>query len=139
MPERFRSIVARLREYVGNRRRAQRYHLRLACSVAPYEPDAAGTKHLTALKGLTRDASTSGLALILPAVRVGERYLTGVDVTLRIVLELTTGPLELLATPMRHEQLGPEEAEKGFLIGVRIKEMNAADRARYEDYLTQPR
>ena len=139
MPERFRSIVARLREYVGNRRRAQRYRLRLACSVAPYEPDAAGPKQLTALKGLTRDASTTGLALILPAVRVGERYLTGADTTLRIVLELTTGPLELLATPMRHEQLGPEETDKGFLIGVRIKELSAADRARYEEYLTQPR
>jgi PilZ domain len=139
MPERFRSIVVQLREYVGNRRRAQRYRLRLACSVAPYDPDASGAKQLTALKGLTRDASTSGLALILPAVRVGDRYLTGADTTLRVVLELTTGPLELLATPMRHEQLGPEETDKGFLIGVRIKEMSAADRARYEEYLTQPR
>ncbi|HEX8181818.1 MAG TPA: PilZ domain-containing protein [Pyrinomonadaceae bacterium] len=135
MPELLRSIVARLRESVGNRRRAPRHQLRLSCSVAPHEPQSASTRRTQQLAGRTRDLSATGLALILPAVRVGDRYLTGTDVTLRVVLEHPTGPLELLATPVRHEQLGPEDDEQGFLIGVRIKEMNAAARARYDAHL----
>lgn len=137
MPELLRSIVARVREYVGNRRRAPRRRLRLPCSVAPHEPGNAGARRASQLAGYTRDLSASGLALILPAVRVGGRYLTGADVTLRVVLELPTGPLALLATPVRHEQLGADDADRGFLIGVRITEMSAADRARYEAHLTQ--
>src|SRR5437764_2245008 len=102
MAEKLRSIVARLREYVGNRRRAQRHRLRLPFSVSLYDPLLTGErlKHAPQLEGATRDLSTSGLALIVPAIRIGERYLTGPDVTLRIVLEHPTGPLELLATPM---------------------------------------
>jgi len=139
MAEKLRSIVVRLREYVGNRRRATRHRLRLPFSVSLYDPTLAGESlhRLPRLDGVTRDLSTSGLALTLPAVRIGERYLTGTDVTLRIVLEHPTGPLELLATPVRYEQLDEAETDKGFLIGVRIKEMNAADRARYESYLKQ--
>ena len=141
MAEKLRSIVARLREYVGNRRRAQRHRLRLPFSVSLYDPTLTGErlKHAPQLEGATRDLSTSGLALIVPAIRIGERYLIGPDVTLRIVLEHPTGPLELLATPMRYERLDEEGASKGFLIGARIKEMNEANRVRYEAQLRELR
>ena len=137
MAEKLRSIVARLREYVGNRRRATRHRLRLPFSVSLHDPTLAGERLQRAphLDGVTRDMSVSGLALIVPAVRIGERYLTGPGITLRIVLEHPTGPLELLAAPVRYEQLDETETEKGFLIGARITEMSAEDRARYEAHL----
>ena len=137
MAEKLRSIVARLREYVGNRRRAPRHQLRLPFSVALYDPalNEESLRRAPKLEGLTRDLSANGLALVVPAIRLGERYLTGPDVTLRILLEHPTGPLELLATPVRYEQLGAEATEKGFLIGARITEMSAEDRARYEAHL----
>jgi hypothetical protein len=139
MAEKVRSIVARLREYVGNRRRAPRHQLRLPFTVALYDPALTGERLQRAphLDGVTRDMSTSGLALIVPAVRIGERYLTGPDVTLRLVLEHPTGPLELLAAPVRYEQLDETETAKGFLIGARIREMSAEARARYEAHLKQ--
>ncbi len=134
-------MVVRLRAYVGNRRRAPRQRLRLPCSVSLYEPAASGenAKRLPRLDGYTCDLSASGLALVLPAVRVGERYLTGPNVTLRILLEHPTGPLALLATPVRYEQLAKDSAEPGYLIGLSIKEMSATDRARYEAQLARPR
>jgi hypothetical protein len=139
MPELMRSIVARLREYVGNRRRARRYRVRLSCRVAPFEPalDSERQQRVPALAGHTRDLSATGLALVLPAVRVGDRYLTGAGLRLRVTLEHPTGPLELLAAPVRHEQLERDEPETGFLIGVRITELAPADRARYEAHLAQ--
>ncbi|HEX8071605.1 MAG TPA: PilZ domain-containing protein [Pyrinomonadaceae bacterium] len=139
MPELVRSIVARLREYVGNRRRARRYRMRLSCRVAPFDAalDPERQRRAPALAGHTRDLSVTGLALVLPAVRVGDRYLTGAGLRLRVTLEHPSGPLELLCAPVRHEQLEPGGAETGFLIGVRITELAAADRARYEAHLAQ--
>jgi hypothetical protein len=135
MPERLRSIVARVRGYVADRRRSPRVHLRLACAVSLHEPDDEGTRRHAQLTGFTRDISASGLALILPAVRIGERYLTGAGATLRVQLEHPTGSLELLATPVHYDQLSGEESDKGFLVGVRIVGMSDADRARYEAHL----
>ena len=137
MPEHLRSIVARLRAYVADRRRSPRFHLRLPCAVSLHEPGDEGARRNAQLTGFTRDISASGLALILPAVRVGERYLTGAGATLRVRLEHPTGPLELLATPVHYDQLGGEESDKGFLVGVRIVAMDEADRARYEAHLKQ--
>jgi hypothetical protein len=138
MPERLRTIVARLRQYVGNRR-APRRRVRLPCRVAPHEPTLSGERQRRepTLDGYTYDLSADGLALILPAVRVGDRYLTGADVVLRVVIEHPAGSFALLAAPVRHEQLDADGPEKGFLIGLRIKEMAAADRARYEAQLAQ--
>ncbi len=140
MSELLRAIVARMRAYVGSRH-APRQRLRLPCRVSLLELTARGenSPRTSPLDGYTRDLSTSGLALILPAVRVGGRYLTGPDVTLSILLEHPAGPLALLATPVRYEQLGSDDAEQGYLIGVHLKEMSAADRARYEAYLAQSR
>src|SRR5919206_510722 len=100
MPERLRSIVARLREYVADRRRSPRFRVRLACAVSLYEPDDARRATAQVVTGYTRDLSASGLAIVLPAVRIGERYLTAAGTTLRIQLAHPAGPLELLATPV---------------------------------------
>lgn len=137
MAEKFRAIVTRLRAYVGNRRRAPRYVIRLPFTVALHEPALAdeNVRRAPHLDGFTRDLSANGLALILPAVRIGERYLTGTDATLRIRLEHPTGPLELLATPVRYEQLDADATDKGYLVGVQIKEMSVAARLRYETHL----
>ncbi len=137
MPELLRSLVARMRGYVADRRRAPRYPLRLPCHVSLYEPD--GVRAETQLDGWTRDISASGLALILPRVRVGGRYLTGADVTLRLVLDHPAGALELLATPAYYDQLSKEGDEQGYLLGVRIKTWSATDRARYEAQLNELR
>ena len=76
-------------------------------------------------------------AIVLPAVRVGERYLTAASTTLRIQLAHQTGALELLATTVYYDQLDDEAEYKGFLVGLRIVEMNETDRARYEAVISQ--
>jgi len=131
-----RSIVTRLRARVADRRVATRRALRLPCVVFIHDPksDAAQTdRRAPRLEAFTRDLSRTGIGLVAPAVRVGERYLT--DSALRLVLEHPTGPLELTATPVRYEQLEDAAGEHGYLIGLRITAMSDADRARYERHL----
>ena len=137
MPEIVRNLVGRVRAALADRRRAPRKRLRLACTVSPHEPHGAGKqpRRASSLSGVTCDVSTSGVALILPAVRVGERYLT--DTELRLRLELTDGPLEMIVRPVRYEQLPPEAEETGYLIGARITDIDDDARARFEGHLRQ--
>ena len=131
-----RSIAVRLRAFVGNRRRARRYQARLPFSVSLL--DAKGSpvegRRPSALGGYTRDISATGLALIVPAIRIGERYLTDQRQILRIALETPAGPLQIDVAPVRYERL-EDETETGYLVGVSIKEMSDHDRAKFAECL----
>jgi hypothetical protein len=86
------------------------------------------------LVGFTRDISEKGLALIVPSLRVGDRYLIDEGCRLRVVLlDLPTGEVEIFCTPRRYQEL--QGAEAGHLIGVEITEMSDNDRFRFTQYL----
>lgn len=140
MSEFLRSIVTRLRARVADRRSAPRRDLRLPCTVFIHDPKLDGArgdqKRAPRLEAFTRDLSRTGVGLVAPAVRIGERYLT--DSPLRLVLEHPTGPLELFAAAVRYEQLDDATAGgRGYLIGLRITAMSDADRVRYEQQLQE--
>jgi hypothetical protein len=135
MPELLRTIASRLREFVGNRRRAPRRSVRLAVFVSlldasPGAPPAGG------VAGHTRDASESGLGVVLPVIRLGGRYLVGDGVTLRLTLKLGDKSARLYGTPVRYERLDEGEdgqTDPGFLLGIRLHE--DGDRALLAEYL----
>ena len=134
MPELIRSIAARFREYLGNRRRLPRYRVRLSVRVSPVRaatPTRVNTSEQDALYGYTRDMSASGLALVLPAIRINNIYLMGEGRTLEILIEHESEPIVIYAVPVRYERLEEGEADKGYLIGVRISEMTDGDRTRF--------
>jgi hypothetical protein len=135
MPELLRTIASRLREFVGNRRRAPRHQVRLAVFVSlldstPGAPPAGG------VAGHTRDASESGLGVVLPAIRLGGRYLVGEGVTLRLTLKLGEQSARLYGTPVRYERLDEGQdgqIDPGFLLGIHLHE--DGDRALLAEYL----
>jgi PilZ domain len=135
MSERLRTIASRLREFVGNRRRAPRRKVRLAVFVSlldatPGAPPAGG------VAGHTRDASESGLGVVLPVIRLGGRYLVGEGVTLRLTLKFGDRSARLYGTPVRYERLEAGEdgqTDPGFLLGIRLHE--DGDRAMLAEYL----
>jgi PilZ domain-containing protein len=89
---------------------------------------------LPSLDGYTLDVSISGLALIVPAIRIGEHYLAGADRKLHVKLELPGGPVEMKVVTVRYEDL---EDGSGYLIGARILEISDADRASFEKYVAK--
>jgi hypothetical protein len=135
MPELIRSIAARFREYLGNRRRSPRYKLRLSVRVTPAssaKPATRASAEPDSVYGYTRDVSSSGLALILPSIRINNIYLAGEDRRLEVLIENESDPIVLYGSPTRYEKLEEGEgADKGYLIGVRITEMSDEDRARF--------
>ena len=137
MPELMRSMVARMRLYIGNRRRARRYRVGVHFTVSIFDSKLSREQleHAPYIEGNTSDISTSGLALIVPAIRISDRYLTVPDQTLHLMLELPAGRIEMRVAPVRYEQLERAGAATGYLIGVSIRAMSDDDRARFEDYL----
>jgi hypothetical protein len=136
MSELPRRIVSHLRRFIGNRRRSRRVRARLNFTLSLSDPrvNTNGSRRLPTLNGHTLDVSSTGLALVVPAIRIGEHYLAGSDHRLYIKLELPNGPVELIVATVRYESL---EDEGGYLIGARIVEMSDSDRASFVKYVAQ--
>ena len=136
MSELPRRIVSRLRRFIGNRRGYKRVNARLTFTLSLSDPRVSsnGVRRLPSLDGQTLDVSMTGLALIVPAIRIGEHYLAGTDRKLHIKLELPTGPVEMKVATARYESL---EDDSGYLIGARILEMSDADRADFQKYVAR--
>jgi c-di-GMP-binding flagellar brake protein YcgR len=137
MPELLRTIVGRLREIAGDRRYAYRHRVKVPCSVSIhyFAEQANGRRPVPAMQGHTRDISATGVGLIVPAIRIGEHYLTGEDRLLKIVLELPSGSIQIILTPVRYEPIDNDEDEQGFVIGGRITEISPQDRDRLKTFL----
>lgn len=139
MSELPRRIVSSLRRFVGNRRHSKRVQVRLNFTISLSDPRVGsnGSRRLPTLDGHTLDISSTGLALIVPAIRIGEHYLAGDERKLYISLELPNGPVEMKVATVRYESLEGSRDESGYLIGARITEMSDEDRETYNSYLTR--
>jgi len=139
MSELPRRIVSQLRRFIGNRRRFKRVraHLTFTLSLSDPRVNSNGARRLPTLNGHTFDLSTSGLALIVPAIRIGEHYLAGSDRRLYLKLQLPNGAVEMKVATVRYESLDESQDESGYLIGARIIEMSDADRASFNTYVNK--
>ena len=88
------------------------------------------------LKGVSRDLSETGIAFIVPAIRLKESYLVGENRLLAAELDLPNGKVRMFVVGQRYEQITDENASSvKYLIGAKIESMNAPDREIYEYFL----
>ena len=137
MAELTRSIVSRLRQYMGDRRHSPRLTARLNFSLSLNSParNLNGSRRIISVDGHTLDLAETGLALIVPAITLGEHHLVGENRSLQVKLELPDGPVEMQVAPVRYERLDEHLTETGYLIGVKIVTMSDEDRASFLNYL----
>jgi hypothetical protein len=137
MAELTRTIVSRLRQYMGDRRHSKRRNVSLpfCLSLISAAKPLNGTRRISSIQGHTWDLGEKGLALVVPAIRLGEHHLVGENRSLNVKLELPSGSIEMQVMPVRYESLEDHETETGYLIGTKIVAMADADRARFSDYL----
>ena len=139
MSELVRTIIGRLREFIGNRRSEKRSSVRLPLSISVLDLSRPrkGVRRPQSIKGHTCDISPTRIALMVPAIRIGAQYLADQERRLQIKLELPGGPVEIQALPLRYERIGEGQEETGYLIGVQVVQMNEQDRSRYNEYLAE--
>ena len=134
MSEIVRSAIVRLRGALGIHRARRSVRLPLTVSLSGRNLPAYSRQDCCA--GHTRDLSARGLSFVLPSVHLGNRHIFGNgDAALRIRLELPGGAVDLTASPVRYDLLEGREAERAYLVGALIVDINAADRARYLEFL----
>jgi hypothetical protein len=136
-----RSIASRLRQYAGDRRHAKRVKTRLNFTLSLVGPalSSNGTKRVISIKGHTLDLSSTGIALIVPSIIVNEHHLVGENRNMHVTLELPDGPIEMNVLPIRYERLDEHPTETGYLIGVKLNSVEALERLRFENYVSQLR
>jgi PilZ domain-containing protein len=138
MAEFARTFVSRLRQFVGDRREVTRHRVRLALSISIASPakNVKGSRRTISMDGHTSDLSANGMALIVPAITLGEHHLVGENRNLNVQLELSPGPVEMQVVPVRYERLEEHAVETGYLIAVKIIGMSESDRTRYQEYVS---
>lgn len=85
--------------------------------------------------GETRDLSRSGIAFIVPAIRIQENYLVGEGKTLNAELDLPGGKVQMQVVGMRYEQVGQHISSARFLVGAKIVKATDEVREAYEYFL----
>jgi len=145
MPGLIRSIPARLREVVANRRCALRQKIeceaRLFISASRLDQrlkNGLAEPTLT-VKAHTRDISANGLALFVTPPRRDIQNLELVGRILRIALELPRKAVNLRAIPVRCDPPEDDDLEARHVLGVKIIEMRMEDRDSLIRYLQRLR
>ena len=139
MPELMRSIIARFCDFTDRHNYARRYAVRLPVTISLLDSKAriVGARQPPTMEGHAHDISKTGLSLVVPSIRLGDRHFMCEDQPLVVTLELPTGPLRMQAAPVRYKLLDEDQTESGYLIGARIVEMSEGDHARFINYLRQ--
>lgn len=139
MPELFRSLAALIREYIKDRRHAERRKVQLPVSVSLIEKvkKVNSRRPLATLRGHTRDISADGLAIVVSAIHIDGHYLVGEGRILLVELELPDGAVQIKINPVRYERLDEDESMAGYLIGSGITQMSDEDRSRFMAYIAQ--
>jgi hypothetical protein len=141
MAEFTRTIVSRLRQFVGDRRHSkrQRARLNLSLSLISVTKSLNGARRINWMDGHTMDLSSNGMALVVPRITLGEHHLVGENRALNVKLQLPGGPVEMQVTPVRYERLEEDDGETGYLIAVKIVRMSDDDRARFSTHVAMLR
>lgn len=88
------------------------------------------------VRGETKDLSNTGIAFIVPSIRLREYYLVGENRPLDVEISLPNGKVKMQIVGQRYEQLGDQHSSlSGYLIGAAITQMQDDDRSVYEEFL----
>lgn len=114
------------------RRLRVKCEVELAATLSLLDNDAGDEESRLIFFGQTSDLSAEGLAMVLPATIIDERFCSGSN-RLKLSLHLPEGIVGLEVAPVRCERLTDPYSVNGYLLGTRIT--NIEQRNSFERYL----
>ncbi len=85
--------------------------------------------------GETQDLSRSGIAFLVPSIRIKENYLVGGGRFLVAELDLPNGKISMKIVGQRYEQVGEHISTARYLVGASIQEITEENREAYNHFL----
>src|SRR5258708_32604288 len=97
------SAASRLMRIVGGFACAPRKSSQLPLQISVIEPVHGNNtrRRSMSMTGWLKDISETGVGMMVPNIRMGDCYFTGVDRRLKVAIELAGGPLQLKGCPVR--------------------------------------
>ena len=114
------------------RRLRVKCEVELAANLSLLDNDAYDAENPLIFFGQTSDLSAQGLAMVLPATIIDERFCTDQN-RLKLSLHLPHGIIGLEVAPVRCERLTDAYSVRGYLLGTKIT--NVEHRESFERYL----
>jgi len=88
-----------------------------------------------AVPGETVDLSRTGVAFLISAIRINEKYFVGQDRKLNIEIDLPSGKVEMQVIGRRYEKVGIHLSTEKFLIGSHIVRIESESNATFDHFL----
>jgi hypothetical protein len=114
------------------RRLRVKCEVELAANLSLLDNDAYDAESPLIFFGQTSDLSAVGLAMVLPATIIDERFCTDAN-RLKLSLHLPQGIIDLEVAPVRCERLSDAYSVRGYLLGTKITNVNQKES--FERYL----
>ena len=114
------------------RRLRVKCEVELAANLSLLDNDAYDAESPLIFFGQTSDLSAVGLAMVLPATIIDERFCTDAN-RLKLSLHLPQGIIGLEVAPVRCERLSDAYSVRGYLLGTKIT--NVDQKESFERYL----
>jgi hypothetical protein len=130
--------LTRLEKLASSIERRKMRRLRVKCEVeleahlSLLDNDVQDMDQTLTFLGQTSDLSAVGLAMVLPATIIDERFCSGAN-RLKITLHLPESVVDLEVSPVRCERLTDPYSVKGYLLGTKI--INVEQPEKFERYL----
>lgn len=125
---------------MSERAAPQRHAYQMSISISLEPSSKTGKMNAAAanlsVRGETKDFSNTGIAFVVPSIRLRENYLVGENRTLDAELNLPGGKIKMRIVGQRYEQLGDEHSSTtSYLIGATIAQVSDGDREIYDEFL----
>jgi len=114
------------------RRLKVRCEVELLANLSLLDTEAGEPLESLIFMGETSDLSAAGLAMIIPATIIDERFCDGGH-RLNLSLHLPDGVVRLEVAPVRCERITSAHSSQGYLLGTRITDVK--QRERFEQYI----
>lgn len=142
MSDVIRKFISKLNLTFVENRSARRYNLQVPIRIT-IEPDGETCcnvklktkRESLSISGETKDLSKSGIAFIVPSIRLREYYLVGENRTLQAEMDLPNGKIRMQIVGVRYEQIGIHDSTVDYLIGAKILSITPLEQEIYEEYL----
>ncbi|MBK7394312.1 MAG: PilZ domain-containing protein [Chloracidobacterium sp.] len=105
-----------------------------------FDPDIKTERALEAARaacvlGHTVDISRTGIAFLVPSIRVKEKYLVGHERMLNVEIDLPSGKINMRVMGKRYEMVGEHSTTERFHVGAHIVEVAGESKENFNSFL----